>query len=480
LFWERILSRAEFEAKSQEKSLDFINKEHRMKENKEDILANNAITLTTGLLLVFSIAFFLYYGLNTMNDPVFSIDFVPYHLAGRLLAQNDLKPLTNYAETGGFFATSGPFFDYFHQYFYPDTSYATRWVYLPAYLWIFRPFAKFDFPAASRIWLAVNVILTLICFWLLWSARRLPSLSPRIKSWRLVWYVFIMLTFQPVFSNLWHGQVTALIFACFCLFYWLFRREYKFLAGFVLGVIVPFKFYPALFVFYFIWRREWRLVAGVGAAGLALMLVSLFTVGWEGNLAYFQIVVSELGGGGIPAFNNQSISGFLLHTFTKGNVFAWLDVEVPVWLSGLRFATVLLLVGVVAWSIQRPTSTNIKANDVIDLDLSLIIYVMLLASPITWYHYFMWLLFPLVVLFDQYLLEQNLGLRQIGWLVLAYGLVVFEGVIVLRPIAEQALQNTWLLRMMLSQGLFGVMILFGLSLKSRLKKTQPGSDLIFG
>ena len=449
-----------------------------MEENIEELLAKKAITLTTGLLLAFSIAFFLYYGLNTMNDPVFSIDFVPYHLAGRLLAQGDMEPLTNYTETGGFFATSGPFFEYFHQYFYPDAAYATRWVYLPAYLWIFRPFASFDFPTASRIWLAVNTLLTLVCFWLLWSARSLPGLSPRHKAWRLVWYVFIILTFQPMFSNLWHGQVTALIFACFCLFYWLLRRENNFLAGIALGLIVPFKFYPALFVLYFIWRRQWRLVAGVVAASFVLMLVSLFTVGWEGNLAYFQIVAAELGGGGIPAFNNQSISGFLLHIFTKGNVFAWLDVELPIWITILRLTTVLLLVGVVAWSIQRPASTNKKLSDVVDLDLSLVIFVMLLASPITWYHYFMWLLFPLLVLFDQYFQDQNLDVRQIGWLAIAYGLLVFEGVIVLRPLAEQSLQNIWLLRLLLSQGFFGVLILLGLSLKMRLNKRADHQALI--
>jgi len=102
----------------------------------EDRLNTNALTLTTGLLLAFAIAFFLYYGLNTINNPVFSIDFLPYHLSGRLLAQGDLAPLTNYAETGGFFSTSGPYLDYFHQYFFPDSDYATRWVYLPAYLFL--------------------------------------------------------------------------------------------------------------------------------------------------------------------------------------------------------------------------------------------------------------------------------------------------------------------------------------------------------
>ena len=439
-----------------------------MQESPQDKLNTRALLLTTGLLLAFAIAFFLYYGLDTLNNPVFSIDFVPYHLAGRLLAEGNLEALTNYAETGGFFATSGPFLDNFRQYFFPETTYATRWVYLPAYLWIFRPLAGFDFPAAARVWLGINALLTLSCLWLLWSARRRPGLSSQLKAWRLAWFAFLVLTFQPVLSNLWHGQVTALIFAFFCLSYWLLHRDRPFAAGLALGLIVPFKFYPALFVLYFAWRRQWSVVAGALASSLAILLVSLLTVGSEGNLAYFQVVLSELKGGGIPAFNNQSISGFLLHAFTEGDVFAWLDVQVPLWLTGLRMVLLLLLVASVVWAIRhRPSATKGPA-DAQDLDLALVTFVMLLASPITWYHYYLWLLLPLVVLFDRLLLAPQVGTGRVAWLCVAYGLVVVQGIVVLQPLASQSLQDVWFLRLLLSQSFVGAILLLGLTLKSRL------------
>jgi hypothetical protein len=437
--------------------------------NTVDELNANTLALTTGLLLAFAVAFFIYFGLDTMNDPVFSIDFVPYHLAGRLLAQGDLEPLTNYAETGGFFATSGPFLDYFHQFFYPDSTYATRWVYLPAYLWIFRPLAGFDFPAASRVWLAINALLTLACFWLLWSARRLPALSGQLKAWRMAWVAFLVLTFQPMLSNLWHGQVTALIFACFCLSYWLLHRDRSLAAGVVLGLIVPFKFYPALFILYFAWRRNWRFVAGALAGTLVILFISLLTVGWEGNVAYFRVIVSELGGGGIPAFNNESISGFLLHAFTKGDVFSWLDIEVPLWVTGLRVGLVLLMVGAVLLAMRCRSSDTTDAASAQDLDLGLVIFVMLLVSPITWYHTYMWLLLPLTILFDYLLLAPRLNIRHITWLAVAYGLIVFQGVVVLRPLAAQSLHDVWFLRLLLSQSFFGAALLLGLTLKLRVQ-----------
>ena len=66
-----------------------------MEGNAQERLHARALLLTTTVLLAPAVTFFLYYGLNTLNNAVFSIDFVPYHLAGRLLAEGDLEPLTN-------------------------------------------------------------------------------------------------------------------------------------------------------------------------------------------------------------------------------------------------------------------------------------------------------------------------------------------------------------------------------------------------
>lgn len=428
-----------------------------------------AKSLTLSLLIAFAVAFFLYYGLDTMNNSVFSIDFMPYHLAGRLLAQGDLEPLTNYAETGGFFASSGPFFDYFHQYFYPNgTEHATRWVYLPAYAWIFRPLAALDFPAAARVWLAVNALLGLTSLWLLGSARRrVPGVGP-LAGWRLAWFIFLGLTFQPTLDNLWHGQVTGLIFACFCLSYWLLRRSRPFAAGLALGLIVPLKFYPALFVLYFTWRRQWRVVAGALVSSLAVLAVSLLTTSWKGNLAYFQLVLSELGGGGNAAFNNQSISGFLAHIFTRGDISSWRSFDVPFWLTGLRLGLVLALVGAVIWAMRRPAVAS-DSTAAQDLDLALVTFVMLLVSPMTWYHYYMWLLLPLVILFDHLLLAPEVNSRHAVWLAVAYGLVVVQGIVVIRPVAADALQNVWLLRVLLSQSFVGAVLLTLLTLRLRTR-----------
>jgi hypothetical protein len=194
----------------------------------------------------------------------------------------------------------------------------------------------------------------------------------------------------------------------------------------------------------------------------------VLTVGWAGNLAYLQMILAELRGGGIPAFNNQSISGFLLHAFTGGDVNAWGETQAPLAMTILRLALVAAFIAAVAWALRRrpeDTSDPVMAQD---LDLALVIGVMLLASPITWYHYYVWLLLPLIVLFDHLLVSPTTNTRQILLLVIGYGLVVVQGIVAIRPFAAQAIQDVWLLRVLLSQSFFGAVVLMFLAWRLRL------------
>lgn len=427
-------------------------------------------------LIAFAIAFFAYSVMDTLNNPVFGIDFVPYHLAGRLLAEGDIHSLTNYTESGGFTADRGIFLEYFHRYFFPESTYANRWIYLPAYVWIFRPLASLDFHSAVRVWLAFNSLVCVASVMLLWAARRQACPLASLGTWRFAWYLFIGLTFQPVISNLMHGQVTGLIFFGFCLGYWLLRCGKPFSAGLAFGIITPFKFYPAFVLLYFVFHRRWRVVAGAVAGWIALAVVSLATVGWSGNLSYARFILNELNKGAMAAFNNQSLLGFLLHVFTRGDVNTWHDMSVPQWLIIIRLCLILLILAAVVWVMRRPTSDRSTDVRTEDIDLSLMVMVMLLISPITWYHYYMWVLLPLFVLFDQFMTMRKLKRLHVVWLAVAYALMVVEGIFVIRPFAAQSLQNILWLRIMLSQSLIGAVFLTALIWDLRRRLYNKGTQ----
>ena len=426
----------------------------------------NALRLTAGMLIAFAIAYFLYATMNTENDPVFGIDFVPYHLAGRLLAEGNPAPLTNYETTGGYMADQGPFFDYFHQYFFPESPLVNRWVYLPAYAWLFRPLASLKFPSASRVWLVFNAILCLTSVLLLWDARQRTRIPDIPISWHFAWYLFIGLTFQPVFSNLMHGQVTGLMVFAFCLGYWFLKQNHSFSAGLALGLIAPLKYYPILIIIYFLCRKKWRVVAGAAVSVASLILISLATSGYSGVMAHIRLMGAELHRGGMAAFNNESLNGFLLHALTNGNVNTWQDMAVPLWISLMRLAFILTLLVFIIWVMRHSTDKQID-NTRDDLELAMVITLMLIIAPITWYHYYMWMLFPLFVVFDRLLCVRPLERNYIIWLSLAYGLTVVEGICAIRPLDSQALQHIRIFRIMLSQSFFGVVLLAALIIRLR-------------
>lgn len=436
-----------------------------MNDDIQDNFKANALRLSTALLVTFALAFFVYYGINTISDPVFAIDFSPYYVAGQLLEKGAPQELVPQSAEGLFTSSSKPFLDAFRQHFFPDSPVATGWIYPAAYAWLFRPFANIDFSAAAIWWLAINMILSCASILLVVLAHPGSAGSP-YRFWWISVIIFIGLTFQPILDNLWHGNISALILFCFCLFYLLLRRGRPGLAGFVLGLFVPLKLTPAVFILYFLWRRNWRLVIGAIVGSLAIVAVTWFTVGLPGLVGFAKMILAQLQAGGVAAFNNQSISGFLLHALTKGNVNGWETITVPQWITVVRYVLVLVLVGAVVWVMRRRPEKLSHPELAEDLDLGLLIAVLLLASPITWYHYYVWLFLPLVIVLGYMLTHATSRMRLILFAV-AYGLIVTQGFSQIRAFDQQAIQEVWLLRVLLSSSFFGAVIFLGLNLRVR-------------
>jgi alpha-1,2-mannosyltransferase len=436
-----------------------------MKSAAPNLIETNALQLTAALLVAFALAFFVYYGIDTTRDPVFAIDFSPYYVAGQLLAEGRAAELIPLPTDGLMTSSSPPFVANFQRYFFPDSKSGTGWIYLPGYAWLFRPLAGLEFPVAARLWLLINALLSAGAVALIAWARPWPG-DARYRRWRLAWIIFFGLTFQPVLDNMWHGNTSALILFVFCLSYLLLRRGRNGLAGLALGLIVMLKFYPALIVLYFVWRRNWAYVAGALAGAAALVGLSWLTVGTENLLRYAGLLIAEMEAGGVAAFNNQSLTGFLLHALTQGNVNGWEDMTVPLFVTVLRYAAILALVGAAVWVMRRRPEQVDAPDAAQDFDLTLIIGLMLIIAPATWYHYYVWLLLPVIIVFDSLWLRPT-GQWRLAAFAVAYGLIVVQGISGVRAFAPQAIQDVWLLRVLLSSSFFGAVLLFGLTLRLR-------------
>lgn len=184
---------------------------------------------------------------------------------------------------------------------------------------------------------------------------------------------------EPVISTLWYGQVNLLLLWLVVedvLGPWTARRR-----GLLLGVAVAIKVVPLLLVVYLVLTGRGRVAARAGAVVLSSVAVA-FLVAPRTSWAYWTSAVFQTSRvGGVQYASNQSLGGLLVrlthHQLPFG---AW---AVP--------AALLVIIGLaVARRLHRRGETL--------LGLGVAIVVMLMASPISWSHHWVWALVPVVAL----------------------------------------------------------------------------------
>jgi hypothetical protein len=116
------------------------------------------------------------------------------------------------------------------------------------------------------------------------------------------------------------------------------------------------------------------------------------SVWWFGMPLHEAWLAQYVGGPGakpIGAYNAQSISGALIRLTTSAHLVDWNGVNVSEWMRITQLALSAALIGLVAATLWRggtpPTAPDVLA------DHGLVLCTMLLISPISWTHYYCFL-----------------------------------------------------------------------------------------
>ena len=196
----------------------------------------------------------------------------------------------------------------------------------------------------------------------------------RRLGWQLAWVLPFALLLEPVRGNLAYGQVDVFLMAMVvadCL-----TDSPRWPRGSLAGLAAAMKLTPALFIVFFLLRRDYRAAATMGASfavasGLGFLLAPADSARyWSGTL----FDVGRIGGP--QNATNQSIFGVLarggLHPGTTPFTCLWLAISALVIAAacvGMRQA--------------------LAAGDVY-LALVLNAFAILLVSPISWSHHWVW------------------------------------------------------------------------------------------
>lgn len=265
---------------------------------------------------------------------------------------------------------------------------------IPIVAWLFVPLAEFDMDDAGWVFLALGIAASAAA-WVILTRFARPE-----KNIGAVLLFFFLINGPLVYSlregNTSHFMLVLMVVA---LLLWNARMDYA--AGLVLGACAIIKLPLLIFGAYFLLRQRWRIVAGgVTMIGVTFLL-SLATFGAEINIDWYKNCVEPFLGRVIPAFNVQSIDGFLLRLKTGGGyLLHWEPVEPTLIHKVTRTLLFAAMLGGTIWLLWRSNdrpSAPAESGALQPRDVSEYAFVLILAlviSPVSWTHYYLFLLLP--------------------------------------------------------------------------------------
>lgn len=274
-----------------------------------------------------------------------------------------------------------------------NTSCALGFVNIPVLAWLFAPLALAGRAAAGWVFLGIGIAAVAAAFVLILRfVRHAHDIGAGI--------LFLFLVNGPLVNSLREGNSTHLVLFLLAAALMLLREKYDIAAGVMLGICAVFKLPFLLYGVYYLARRRWRVVAGGAAAVAGTGLLSLALFGLEINLDWYAHCVAPFVGQAVPAFNVQSIDGFVIRLWAgAAGLLNWYPVAIGPAQEIVRLA----LFGVIAagaWMLARRAPADASTEDTGALsgrdvlEFVFVLNVILVASPVSWTHYYLLMLLP--------------------------------------------------------------------------------------
>lgn len=249
------------------------------------------------------------------------------------------------------------------------------------------PFGYLPYYQSFLAWSFFTLGLYAVCLWLI---ARNSDYNFGILS--LLPLTCLCLLSSPFWHQFHQGQLNPLILIFITLGWMSVRSRNPWQAGLWLGLAAAVKVFPAFLGFYFLVRREWRYLAALVIGFTVTTLVTVAVLGVDTYRDYVKLVLPEALEWR-SANTNASLAGLFNKLFDPGprggNYLPVLHSPLLAKLGYLLSWAVILGSMIPIWLRARTARQS-------DLAFSMAIVGMLLLSPVTWDHYFLLLPLPLI------------------------------------------------------------------------------------
>ncbi|MFE1748807.1 glycosyltransferase family 87 protein [Coleofasciculus sp. H7-2] len=257
---------------------------------------------------------------------------------------------------------------------------------IPIIAYLFTPFSPFPLHRAQYL-LAVLSVLAVVA-----SCYFTVKLT-KVSGDKRIAIIGLFAINGPLYYSFRYGNATHFVFLLLIGAFFCIQNKREVFLGILVAIAALMKIPLVLFGVYFVLRRRWQVVAGFSAALLVIGGASLLLFGVDLHLTWFRECIQSFAGKPLAAYNVQSVDGFLARLLTDGNLKNWLPLEVGWDFKVMRYALLSLLFGTTFWVFWRSKSPTTLEEE--NLEFSIVLCLALVTSPISWTHYYLFLLLPL-------------------------------------------------------------------------------------
>ena len=259
--------------------------------------------------------------------------------------------------------------------------------YTPLAAWVISPLTWMSYQQATVLLIVATPLCAAVTAY---AVLRRLAVAPRMARTLAPWLALIgVIALEPFPKTMEYAQVNAILMALVAVDLFLVPERSRW-RGALSGLAAAIKLTPAVAILVLLARREWRAAATMAGSAVGLTLLAALAApaeSWE----FFTSAMWDPGRAGFADYSgNQNLKGAIARGLPEA---AW----------NLTWAVCSLLAVVVAWFLCRRLDRLRGAGGaaggpgqddglILSLQISVVMVLGLLISPISWSHHWVWCL----------------------------------------------------------------------------------------
>jgi Glycosyltransferase family 87 len=337
---------------------------------------------------------------------------------------------------------------------YAPPEHGLQFVNLPITALLFVPLSTLDETTAGILFLVLGIMAIIAAYFLL---IQLTNAS----GWQKLAIATLFIINGPLHYSLRIGNTSHFVLlALVATLAYLHKKQY-FRAGVIIAIAALIKLPLLLLGVYFCVRQRWRVGLGFSITLVTIFVTSFLLLGASSHKNWLKFSIVAFKNKVITAFNAQSISSFLARLTMEGDFQSWVPMSVDQSFKLLSGMLVALVIGVVIyylWQAKLPVTIEQE-----NTEFSIVLCLALSISTISWSHYHLWLLIPMVLYFSKQLIMPKNSIFRVLTLI---------GVLLVSPPTLEvkstiSTRHDLISNLLASHYLFGTLLLMSLMLVAR-------------